>query len=151
MIIKENNTEITHKLEIANIFNTYFTSIGSNLAKSIHYSGEKNHRYYLKNAQNTIFKFKEIDEETIKIIINNLPKKESCGSDGISTNVLKHIAPSLVKSLALITNQIIHTGVFPEKLKLAKVIPIFKKEDPALLINYRPISLLPTISKVIEK
>ena len=53
MIIKENNTEITNKLEITNIFNTYFTSIGSNLAKSIHYSGEKNHRYYLKNAQNT--------------------------------------------------------------------------------------------------
>ena len=141
MIIKENNTEITNKLEIAYICNTYFTSIGSNLTKNIHYSGEKNHRYNLKNAQNTNFKFKEIDEDTIK----------SYGSDGISTNLLKHIAPSLIKSLALITNQIIHTGVFPEKLKLAKVIPIFKKEDPALLTNYRPISLLPTISKVIEK
>ena len=56
MIIKDNNTEITNKLEIANIFNTYFTSIGSNLTKSIHYSGEKNHRYYLKNAQNTNLK-----------------------------------------------------------------------------------------------
>ena len=56
MIIKENNTEITNKLEIANIFNTYFTSIGSNLAKSIHYSGEKNHIYYLKNALNTNLK-----------------------------------------------------------------------------------------------
>ena len=50
IIIKENNTEITNKLEIAYIFNTYFTSIGSNLAKGMHYSGEKNHTYYFKNA-----------------------------------------------------------------------------------------------------
>ena len=48
MTIKEDNTEITNKLEIANIFSTYFTSIGSYLAKSIHYSGEKNHKYYFK-------------------------------------------------------------------------------------------------------
>ena len=75
MIIKENNTEITNTLEIANIFNTYFTNIGSNLAKSIHYSGEKKHRYYFKIAKNKNFKFKEIDEETIKRTINNLLKK----------------------------------------------------------------------------
>ena len=56
MIIKENNTEITNKLD-------------------------KNHKHYFKNAQNKNFKFKEIDEETIKITINNLPKKNSCGSN----------------------------------------------------------------------
>ena len=59
MIIKENGTKITNKLNIANIINTYFTGIGSNLAKSIHFSDEKNHRYYFKNAQHENFKFKE--------------------------------------------------------------------------------------------
>ena len=53
--------------------------------------------------------------------------------------------------LTLIVNQSLGSGIFPNKLKIAKVIPIFKKDDAHLLNNYRPISLLPTISKVFEK
>ena len=61
---------------------------------------------------------------------------------------IKHVIP---KSLTLIINQIINTGVFPNKLKIAKITPIFKKDDRTLFTNYRPISLLPIFSKVIEK
>ena len=53
--------------------------------------------------------------------------------------------------LTLIVNQSLGSGIFPNKLKIAKVIPIFKKDDAHLLNNYRPISLLPTISKVLKK
>ena len=66
----------------------------------------------------------------------------------LSSNI--RISPSIVKPIILITNQIINTRVFPNKLKLAKVIPILKKDDRTHISNYRPISLLPTISKVIE-
>ena len=83
--------------------------------------------------------------------INNLPTKNSCGFDGISTKLLNVIEPVIIKSLKLLINQVLYSGVFPDKLKIAKVIPIFKKDDPSLFENYRPISLLPTISKVIEK
>ena len=83
--------------------------------------------------------------------INNLPTKNSCGFDGISTKLLKVIEPVILKSLTLLINQVLYSGVFPDKLKIAKVIPIFKKDDPSLFENYRPISLLPTISKVLEK
>ena len=92
-----------------------------------------------------------IDEDAINKIIYNLPPKSSSGCDGISTKLLKVIAPVIIKPLTLLINQVLNTGTFPDKLKIAKVIPIFKKGDPSLFENYRPISLLPAISKVLEK
>ena len=56
-----------------------------------------------------------------------------------------------MKSLTLVINQVLNTGMFPDKLKIAKVTPIFKKGDPTLFKHYRRISQLPTISKVLEK
>ena len=138
-------------MDIANTLNNFFTSIGRNLAQNINYSGDKNHSYYLKTYHNKIFKFKEIEQENLKTVINSLTNKSSVGIDGISTILLKCIAPSIIKPLTLITNQIMKTGIFPNKLKLAKVIPIYKKDDPTQVTNYRPISLLPVLSKVIEK
>ena len=96
-------------------------------------------------------KFEKVSETNVMQIINNLPNKNSCGFDGISTIVMKSIKNVILKPLTLIINQIINTGVFPNKLKIAKIIPIFKKDDRTLFTNYRPISLLPIFSKVIEK
>ena len=95
--------------------------------------------------------FEKVSETNVMQIINNLPNKTSCGFDGISTIVMKSIKHVILKSLTLIINQIINTGVFPNKLKIAKITPIFKKDDRTLFTNYRPISLLPIFSKVIEK
>ena len=64
---------------------------------------------------------------------------------------IKKNDPAIIKSLILVINQVLNTGIFLDKLKIAKVIQIFKKGDPTLFKNYRPISLLPTISKVLEK
>ena len=143
-----NANDITNRLDIANTLNNFFTSIGRNLAQNINYSGDKNHSYYLITYHNKIFKFKEIEQENIKTVINS---KSSVGIDGISTILLKCITLSIIKPLTLITNQIMKTGIFPNKLKLAKVISIYKKDDPTQVTNYRPISLLPVLSKVIEK
>ena len=64
---------------------------------------------------------------------------------------LKFCKSTVIKPLLLIIRQVLNTGIFPEKLKIAKVIPIFKKGDEELFSNYRPISILPSISKIIEK
>ena len=80
-----------------------------------------------------------------------LKTKNSFGHDGISTKLLKEISIELIKPLNTLTNQCFHTGIFPDNLKIAKVIPLHKKDDPTDINNYRPISLLPSISKVLEK
>ena len=66
----------------------------------------------------------------------------SSGKDGISNIVLKAIMPVILKSPTLIINQMLNTGIFPDSLKIAKVVPLYKKGDDRLFTNYRPISLV---------
>ena len=95
--------------------------------------------------------FKCITEETtIKAIIDELENKSSSGHDGISDKLSKVIKCNFSKSLTIKINQMITTGIFLDAFKVAKIIAIFKKGDSSLLTNYRPISLLPTISKKFE-
>ena len=144
---------VTHKDKeiIANKFNHFFTNIAQTLAREIKYDGNKNYMYYLNKRIDTVFTFPNIDEETVRKTIQNLPSKNSCGLDGISSKLIKIIEPAIIKPLTLLINQVLNTGIFPDELKIAKVIPLFKKYDPTLLKNYRPISLLSTIAKVMEK
>ena len=84
-------------------------------------------------------------------MIRKLKPKSSFGHDGISSILLKHIADIIAPILAITINQSLMTGIFPKSLKIAKISPIYKKENPHIADNYRPISLLPVISKIFEK
>ena len=81
----------------------------------------------------------------------NLASKNSSGHDGISARFIKRMLDTITPSLTHIINQSLSTGIFPDRLKIPKVIPLFKKGDEHILDNYRPISLLKAISKVFEK
>ena len=69
----------------------------------------------------------------------------------ISSQLLRQVGDIVAYPLCIIKNQSLCTGIFPNRLKLAKVIPLYKKDDSKLLGNYRPISLLSSLSKVFEK
>ena len=138
---------LTDKHVIANRLHTFFTNIGPKLASQIVTDG------YSSYEDPTVheFSFDEIREHDVVNVIDKLPSKTSSGVDGISTNLLKDIKYLISKPLTLIINKCLETGIFPSKLKIAKVIPIFKKGDELIFDNYRPISILPSISKVFER
>ena len=136
--------------KIANQFNHFFLNIGSKLAQTIpNVDTHKTVNSYLINKTSSAFKFKLVTEEDIFKIISKLDSKNSTGTgyDQISSDLLKRINEYIHKPLTPIVYQYLSTGIFQNKQKIAKVIPIFKKDDAHLLNNYRPISLLPTISK----
>ena len=143
---------IADKITIANQFNTYFSSIGTTLASQIPANKGKSFKDYLLSPVNNVnFKFKLIDIENTVNIIDGLKTKSSCGHDRVSVKMLKQIKYEMSSSITLIINQSLTTGIFPERLKIAKVIPIYKKDDVKMFENYRPISILPAISKILVK
>ena len=87
----------------------------------------------------------------IETIINNLAPKKSSGHDGISNKLLKDIGSALCYPLQIIFNKSLELGRFPDIMKLADVVPLYKNKGKDYCTNYRPISLLLTISKILEK
>lgn len=108
------------------------------------------HVYLTKNIS-TNFRFTNVTLYDIKSIIKNFDPKTSVGHDGISMKVIKLLDSNILEPLTLNINQSLTTGIFPDDLKIAKVLPIYKKDDDTLFDNYRPISLLPAISKLFER
>ena len=71
--------------------------------------------------------------------------------NGISTKLIKSLNPSLSHAICAVINKSLQCGKVPKDMKIARVIPVFKAKDKTHMGNYRPISLLPSISKVLEK
>ena len=144
--------ELADSVEIANVFNTYFANIGKNLSSQIDQSDTNaDYKLYLTSPTEEKMRFKCITTDYTMKAIEGLESKKSSGHDGISNTLLKVIKASISQSLTIIINQMLTTGIFPYAFKVSKVIPLYKKGDSSLLVNYRPISLLPTISKIFEK
>ena len=146
-----NNARISDKKNIAEKFNTFFTNIGPKLSNEIPAPQGISYKTFLKQKISCAFNFNLVEVKDIIDTINKLAPKSSCGYDNISTKLLKQLSPIVSPFITVIINQSLCTGIFPDKLKIAKVLPLFKKGNIHLFDNYRPISLLPSISKVFEK
>ncbi len=92
-----------------------------------------------------------VSEQEILNVVSKFQNKKSCGYDNISMYIVKKTIMSIVKPLSYICNRSFETGIFPDNMKKAKVIPLFKAGDRKQFSNYRPVSMLPQFSKVLER
>ena len=145
-----NGTLTNDKYLISNGFCDFFSNVGPNLAAKIPDSNMFFTDFLNDHHPGSIFLAPTDPEEVFKILCNLHPKKSS-GVDGINNDLLKKLSPVIKIPLSIAINKSLETGIVPDSLKIAKIVPIFKAKDKQLLTNYRPISLLPNISKILEK
>ena len=129
---------------------SFFSEIGSELANSF-LGSQDDFRDFLGEEVQHNFTFPRLTIEILQSVANSLKPKRSCGPDKISSALLKDIFPYIVVPLCHVFNLSLQTGFIPIEFKIAKVIPIYKSGDAHSFTNYRPISLLSSLSKLLEK
>ena len=148
--IKIDDQIVNSPNQMAETFNTYFSNVGSNLSDEIPSSVDSNPEDYLDPTDGT-FSLQFPSVNTVTRLLKTIDEKKSAGLDNIPNKLLKIAAEVVAPSLTKIFIQSIITETFPEEWKEARVSPLYKngaKNDPS---NYRPISVVPTVSKIYEK
>lgn len=149
--ITNDNVTLTNANEIANSFNEYFTNVGPNLSNKITPCSRQPSTFLPNlNLVGSLF-LRPTSAEEIAKIIQKFKSKSSYGYDEISPKMLKSTFQPILRPLTHICNLSLRNGIFPDQMKLAKVIPIHKNGPKSSFTNYRPVSLLPTFSKILER
>ena len=148
-----NNEVIVNRRHIVNSFNNYFVSLAPKLNNSsslgeVLTSPLPSYHDYLKNSTVSSFFLEESSLDEIDGIIQDL---QSGKASDIPVKIIKHSSSILSPILSKLINKGMEDGVFPDELKIGRITPIYKKENPELLENYRPVSTLPIFGKIFEK
>ena len=138
------------KENIANEFNKYFVNTGKRINQKLGPASSGASDFLKDPLRNSLF-FNPTNEQEIISIVQNMKSKNSSGFDSINSKIIKHTIHSLIPPLLYLINLSLSTGKFPAKMKIAKVLPVYKAKDKNRFVNYRPISLLPVFSKILEK
>ena len=128
------------------LFNDFFVSIGDTGVLNTNRNIDFNQ--YMPLETDCTLIFQEITVDNTRRIIDSLKPKTSTGVDSVSNKLLKFVKNAILEPLTIIINQMPRVGTFPDLLNISKVVPVYKKDDNTNLSNYRPISLLPSMSKI---
>ena len=148
-IVNDNGSEISDRREIAQNFNNYFCNVANLLDSTIPAQLSDPRDNINVNLSSSLF-FNPVNPFEIINIVNKL-KNSSYGLYSIPTNVFKSVIDVLCLPLSVLINQSLSTGIFPDSLKKAVVVPIHKSGSESELSNYRPTSTLPLLSKIFER
>jgi len=153
--LKIGNTLVSNPKSVAEEFNNYFVNVPASLASSnnsVHPEQESEYNKTFKHANipNSLF-FSPVTEDELNKLIQSLEGGKSPGADEITAGLVKNICKFICPVLVFIFNKSLVDGTFPQTLKVARVVPIFKKGSVTSIGNYRPISLLSVFSKILEK
>ena len=145
-----NGKVIYNDKDIADALNNYFANIGKNLSHQINNNNSRSFRNYFKNPVfESIFikptNYKEVEKEFDQF------KTTKATIDIFNIKTLKFVKNEIIPALVIVFNKSMKTGVFPDLLKVAKVILIYKDDEADLPKKYRPISLLSISDKLLEK
>ena len=149
--IQVDDINITEPTLISNSFNDYFTSIADKILAKRKYNGTNSFRDFLSNRLLESFVFDDCTENEIESIISSFDQQKSSGPHSIPTHILHLLKNDICIPLNKIFNLSFSTGKHPDILKISKTIPIYKKGSRLLVSNYRPISLLSNLNKILEK
>ena len=148
--LKLGDNSLTSPKDIAEGFNDYFSNIGPDLASNIHTSNDSFEKY-VKNSKSEFTAFQPVTVSNVYHLLHGLSGNKATGIDKISCKIIKIAATAISDSLTYIFNQAVTLSSFPDKWKVARVIPLYKNGQQNAAGNYRPISVLPAISKVMER
>ena len=146
--IKIGTDMITDKLEIAKAFNQMFVNVGNCVPRS---SNKIFNSLNTLKQTKTTFKFKEIEVDFVQKELQKIDISKAAGLDDMHPRLLKSAGPCIAEPLTRILNQSLRSGFFPSVFKKAKIVPVPKGGDLNDLGNFRPISLLSCISKILER
>ena len=148
--IEVNGTECSETDVIANAFNDYFVtcaeSVTQDLPDSIPFVSSD-----VPHGDDCIFNLRPVSSAFVQRIILTMDVTKATGDDQLSCYLLKIACPVILQSLTKILNMSLVHGYVPDGLKSAKIVPIFKSGNTSDIGNYRPISILPIVSKILER
>jgi hypothetical protein len=149
--IKTKDVYITDKVQMAEEFNNFFSQIGKQISNSIPPSTTDPLAYINVPDNVPNLEFYPCSPAQIVSLVKNFENKSSPDLDGISMSLIKKVIIEISNPLSHIFTLSMSMGVFPDLFKTVRIVPIFKSGDKLSCDNYRPISLVKTISKILEK
>ena len=150
IFLNSNGKLFTDQKTVSKMFNNYYVNVAGNLDKKIPKPRTK-FQDYLKNPNEHSIYLKETTPAEVEKLISGLDSNKAPDLYGISTKVVKMGGFVMAEIISYLFNMSLNHGKFPSFLQNAKVIPCHKGDSRLEMSNYRPISLLPTISKLFEK
>jgi hypothetical protein len=146
-----NGVPSTNPTDISNHFNKFFTEIGQQISDNVPPVTKQAEDYIQYNRDIPEMNLQNTTPEHVLKTINKFKSKNSSDVQGVTSKMIKFIGREISIPLSHIFNLSLSSGLFPSQLKTCRVIPIFKSGSCLECDNYRPISLLSSISKVLEK